>query len=826
MSRRARWLRRILIGVLIGGVTSWLIAPSVARALIRSRIRRMIADQFDAQFEIGELVYHAPYGVTLMNSTLIAPGPDGKPLELLRVPRLELRLAKSPLSRGPLVIESLVITEPAVHLIRTQAGMTGCRRRGQENSTGTSTGSASAPARAKLSELLRLTRFALQGGQVIYEDRTRAAVPLVWKNLNVDLDTSQQSDASYSYHLVVNNAPLATLEASGSADLDDLILRVEKCALSVNVDPNTPESAVSAELQEPLRAWRARGTLNINMTGTLPLSDPSASTYQTTLQLSHASARVPGWQTPLEDCTLKLVLSDGSEQPVDGRPAPGERPTARIELAQAHAGDAIFRMHDALAVANRSKMTWTLTGLEGHFDPGSSRAALPKAVRDVLAQLRLHGAMDFKLDDASGSMQGKDVNAMAAHLELTPQEFSLQPPGVGGPIDGITPVMVSVEHGDLTIHGVRGTCDGNLLYVKQASVKLADLLEKKIHVHDLSGCLTFGPEQKYPPALADVLDQCKPVGPYFFEGSIDIDTDKHQDKVGYDIKVHTKRGRLTVTDRHIPITSIDTVVNVTPEEAVISRFEAAAFNGSVSATGIVNLQGKKSYDISAALRDVDLADLSRYLATPGQPSPSLAGQGVGTVQLAGSIPSGKEPVYQSLTGSGEFEVLGADFWRIPIMKSITDSISTKQALTVGEAAGEFHIGNGKVHFDRALASAPVLGVAGSGDVDFDGNLDFKLIANALGKWSERIGDVGDGGGVGKMLDTVQKGMDVASKQALYEVDVTGTASKPQSHAVPSPFLNKQIRKLLGETVDKSRKNDLLDTLHNDPTPTTGPTTAR
>jgi hypothetical protein len=81
---------------------------------------------------------------------------------------------------------------------------------------------------------------------------------------------------------------------------------------------------------------------------------------------------------------------------------------------------------------------------------------------------------------------------------------------------------------------------------------------------------------------------------------------------------------------------------------------------------------------------------------------------------------------------------------------------------------------------------------------------------------------GDGGGIAKLLDTVQKGVNVATRQALYQVVLSGSASKPQARAVPSPFLSEQVTRLLGATMDRSRKSGLLDTLHNDPALTTAP----
>ncbi len=800
MSSRTRRRLRILAGLLLVGPILLLLAPTIAGRLVRWRLQAMVSGQLDARLNIGGLVYHAPYGVSVTDASLVTKGPDGAPLELLRMPHLELELARSPFARGPLLIQSFVISDAAVHLIRTRTGIVGRRVLAISDSTATA-------SHARLSELFRLRHFAIQGGRVVYDDQTRPnAVPLVWSNINIDLDTSQQSDSGYGYHLVVNNAPLATLDTAGTFDIDELLLRVDRCGLLVSVDPAQRASALSAELQTPLRNWQARGTLAIDAAGTLPLRDTSHGTYRSTIELKDASATVPGWQTTLDRVGLKLQIGDG-EPATPGRPH-----TMKLLQLNAAAGDVALRVQDAQVIADRQSNTWKLSGLSGHIDIGSARATLPTGIKTALERLHAHGAIDFALD-AQGLIGAADLKQYTARLELTPQDLSLQPPGFSETIGGIQPVVVELADDVLTLNGVRGACGDNLVYLKRARVSLADF-PNRIHADELAGCITFGPHQVYPAFIPPRVTACKPVGPFFFSGSIECDADKPMDKLDYRLRVQTTRGRVVVTDHQIPVTNIDTVIDVTPTAAVISRFEAATLDGSASLSGRVELSGRTPYQIKATLRDIDLRELGRYLAVPGQAAPPLSGRGVLEAQLNGDVPEGKTPAYMGLTGDGEFEVLGGDFWRVPVMQSIADSVSVKQATTVGEAAGQFHVHRGTIHFDRAVASAPALGVEGSGDVGFDGPLNLTLIANVLGNWGDRAGNVDDGG-VSKLLDKVQKGVNTATRVALYEVQVSGSADRPVTKVVPAPFITRQATRLLGAAADKGRKSGLLKTLHED-----------
>ncbi len=554
----------------------------------------------------------------------------------------------------------------------------------------------------------------------------------------------------------------------------------------------------------------------------MSIRHPETSTYHSTLELTQASAHLPGWGTPIDHFGVKIELTDGSEQSADGkRPfSPGQHPTATIDLLEATGGDAVLRLNHAMAVADIGTRTWKLTDVSGHIDPGVSHAALPASVRGQLDQLKIHGAVDFALD-AAGPIESRDPRKYQGKLQITPIELSVQPPGFDGPIGGMTPLVVHVADGVMTVETLRGTCGDNLVFLKQAHLSLDDF-PSQIRLGDLGGCITFGPQQKYPPVIARQLESVKPVGPFFFNGSVTLDNKKKSNPLDYNIQIHTTRGRMAVTEHQIPVTNIDTVVNVTPAGAVISRFEASALEGSASATGRIDLTGHMPYQINVSLRDFDLAEIGRIFSEPGKAPLPLSGHGVFKAQMNGQVPTGNAPPWSGVTGNGEFEILGGNFWQIPMMKSISDSVNMKQALTVGEAAGQFHVVDGKIHFDRAVANSPALGVEGSGDVTFDGRLDFRLIANILGNWGERAGNA-DGGVIAKLLDVVQHGVNVATQQALYQVQLAGKASDPKASAIPAPFLTKQAARLLGAAADTSRKTGLLDALHHESkTPTTTP----
>src|SRR5439155_7600338 len=122
------------------------------------------------------------------------PGWSGD-VELLRVRKLDLKLARLPLRPGPLVIQNITVADPEVHLIRTEDGrLVGIHSFLKDDAAATQpltappTRAATRPsdrikfenpeeaareaARAKLSDMFELRHFGINAGRIVYEDRS------------------------------------------------------------------------------------------------------------------------------------------------------------------------------------------------------------------------------------------------------------------------------------------------------------------------------------------------------------------------------------------------------------------------------------------------------------------------------------------------------------------------------------------------------------------------------------------------------------------------------------------------------------------------------
>jgi uncharacterized protein involved in outer membrane biogenesis len=787
-----RRVKSIFAGIAIAAVVLFFVTPPLLRHIVRQRLQELVASRLNAHLEIGDLIYRYPYGVDVSNATLVTQSPDGQALTLLEIPRLRLALAQLPIGSGPLVIRRLEIAYPSIHLIRTADGLAGSKTLVRQNSP------AESGPPTKLSDILQLTEFVMHGGSIVYEDKTApGTVPVVWKNLEVDLNIKPELAGNYAYHLKVNNAPLATLEARGSANIDDLTLKLEQCALAVAVDPDATQSPLPAAIQRPLQDWRARGQIALDLSADVALRHPADGVYHCVLDLTDASARVPGWQMPLDKLLLKMELSHAS----------GSSASARVNVLEADAQGARVRLGDAVATVDPATGAWQFKLPDGHLDAPTNLSTLPAELRADIDKLHLTGSLDLALN-ASGPSFGSDLTRCNATLTLHPQNLTFRPPGFSESIGGMVDTTLTLADGTVAVQEVRATSGDNLLFIQQGKVGLTDW-PRVVHITDAAGCLTLGPSRTYPPLIADELAPVQPVGPYFFGGDVAVDLSQPRPALDYHLKVHTERGRITLGPSGVPLTNIDTMVSLTPAGATVEKFNASLLDGSCSAIGNMKFTSGLPYAVKLQCHDFDLKELGGYLGQPGDQPTRLSGRGMLMADLTGVIPPTGTPAYQGVRGSGEFEIRHGDFWEIPVMKSIAGAFS-KDSLTVGEAAGQFVIGDHQIHFNRAVANSPLLGVEGSGDLGFDTTLNFKGVADPFGSWGDRAAAPGP---LATILGTVQRTINIATSTALYQIVVTGTTANPKTTTVPAPVVTHGVQALLSKARDQNPVGGMLDELH-------------
>jgi hypothetical protein len=222
-----------------------------------------------------------------------------------------------------------------------------------------------------------------------------------------------------------------------------------------------------------------------------------------------------------------------------------------------------------------------------------------------------------------------------------------------------------------------------------------------------------------------------------------------------------------------------------------------------------------------SLRDVEMQQLAKALILPEQSRPY-------TGRISGSATlSGAGDDWSRLRGAGEAQVLNGRLWEFPLLGGIASQTKVKpDALTATEAAAVFDIADSQVQLRRAALNSDALGLEGAGRIGFDGALDLQVVAAPLGDWKDRIRQTKIpivSNLVGEVAGGLQKVINTATQQLLYEFRVTGPASRPDIKTVPSPLLSEAGAMIFDKMLRPGGR--LIDALRDEKPPTTGQHTA-
>lgn len=892
---RRRW---IILGVIIVSlVGGYLIACAWVGRMIDHRLREMVRANLDAELRLGAVRYHFPYGVTVMDASLVvkeettssgAPGESGgrggseianpksqiadphpnsppeyrsrEQEEVAHIGRLELRLGELPRRDRPLVVEKLILTDPSVHLVQTQQGLFGIRGffRGTHQER-----------RKRLSDLFRLRRFALTGGEIVYEDQTRPdCPPMVWTGLRLDLSTMSQSDAVYGYDLHVDDLPTAKLDAKGAFNIDDLTLAVKALGLTVEAAPDGPESKLPSVLQEIVRANAIKGKLVISGEATVPLLETAAARFDLLLDLPGVTARVPQWNAALDRMALKLrcrseafgrdmASSEPSTQIMVASTMPTATPATQpgqktppihvaIQLLDAACGDTSLRIEKGAALVDPVSQTWRVHHLLGTLTIGRNYNSLPTEVQKLLEHLGCRGKLEFTVA-ANGPLKPpagtRPADSIQYELVAFPRDFSMKPTKFPLAIEKITGTIYVVP-GLVRLQNMEGIYGRDKLFLMSARMPLAEI-RREIQINEISGSIDFGTEGVkgglgvraldavtdtggkppvsamvvYPPPLDRILDALRPGGMYTLGGSFVI-RPKQPHGLDYKLDIASDRASLTPAPLRLPLRDVHCDVIAIGSgldgSVRISNFDANLFDGKLVATGRLKRGKPLTYEGHLKITGADVRQLGESLAAQGRKPTRLSGQGYLDAQVSGTGPTEGRSVTDNFRANGEFEIIEGEFWEVPVLKDILGLVKvSRQAATIGQAAGTFEIQDQVVELTEAAVSAPVLGLEGSGKVWFDGRLDLRVIAVPLADWEDKLKRTGIpivSDALGAVAGGIQKALNEATSKLLYEFHVTGTIGKPEIATVPAPIVSKAGAAIFGKMLSPPKDAHLLDAL--------------
>jgi hypothetical protein len=771
----------------------YVLGPRAITPIIRGKLDKMVRSQLNARLEMGSVSYDFPYGVRVRDAVLVADDPDGGVVKLLDIPRLDISLAKLPFGDGPLVVERLILEDPAIHLVKVASGLVGGKLVRIEKQD----------RQVRLSEMFQLRLVSIDEGRIIYEDRTRPdSVPVVWRNIDVTVTTSPVASPVYTFDFTAISRAVARMTAAGTFDIDELHLNVEKLATEFIASADRAETAAPAELQRLLDEHGVAGRVSLQATAQVPLRNLRAATFDARLTLRDATAgrsqpgRVDELRADIHISTSPLtavqelkstaiLLRQGIDLPA-ARPAtePGTGAPAAIDQLRA-----------------------TAARLGEDPDGPAPGPGVADGPGDVVAQLRQTATVLRQQEQAekadepgpvAGVADGPDdavAQLRRTAMLLRQQEQAEQPaaPPASAPAASEPALYVLIEDAVVNI-------GDNRLEVYKAGLTL-DWDEMSWRLAPAHGLITLGDEQQALPRAVRQINQ-----DLLLMGTADLNMTGHgrllprpDGKLDYTFNVRAHAPRVRATDRRLEFTSARADIAITPggvsfpdNGATTHGLYGEFYGGAVRAMGQVRPHKPLEYAFIVRAAGVDMEQFGQAWPREEEQPLRMNGTGSGKMHLYGTGRIGEKSAISNLRGQGDFEIRDGDFYDVPVLAQILNSMKGRSAPgTMGYAAGVFNVREKTVGLHRIAISAPVLGVQGSGKVNFDAEMDLKVVAAPLADWKQNlrrskvpiVGDVAAelAGGIQKLLNT-------ATGKLLYQFRVTGTVGEPRLMPQPVPVL--------------------------------------
>jgi len=806
------------IFVLVAAVAQLIVAPTIQR-----KLQETVAAHLDASLTIGAITYRPPFTVRLYDVHLLAhPKRPGGGTELLSARRIDLSLAKLPLGQGPVLIERLGIDGLTLHAIR--------RSDGSYHGLDISRGQHQAiplPQKMKLSDVLRLRHFTLKDGTIIYEDQAKPqAAPAEWHGISSDMALALQSASLYGFQLDASDEPIARAHVDGTIDVDSLLLEIKKLTASVQApgaqsapgpDPLPPE------LRDQLRRYCVKGTITLTTVADVPLNNPAQASLSADLGVNGGGAIVPVSGEALDDLVLSIHLqhdaASTSSQPI----------RFRLNQFRAVSAGAILQLHAASGFFEPASGRWSIAGISGALDA-------PAANHGPWA---FTGHADFHADVSHDPQSDQTLLAGAVNVI----GINVSPPSLAAPVEGLTGTIhfAGNDSNDrrMIFQNFVARYGGDTVALDHAELALPQFLDHmpdRIVVNDIQSRLDLaGDAPECPGDLGPILHTFQPSGNFVVTGTAAMQHVIRDDGPGYspewDLDISTTNGNLALLDGRLPVTELSARMLATKQAINIPQLQGKMLGGSMDLVATARVVEPIAYQGELNERGADVQQFARVfdIKSPDGKAPSgsatlkfnflshAPSSPPNATSAAASQPSSESDEWLALlAGDGRLQIDNGNLWALPALQSLSRHTRVaRQALTAGEAAAIFSVGNRVIDFKHLAVYSPALGLQGSGTESFDGMLNLDIIAAPLGDWKEKLKKTDIpilSSVIATAAGSIEKLVASATSELLYRFHITGTRDNPQIETVPAPFITDSAANLFAKMLHHDDNAKLIDSV--------------
>ncbi len=317
--------RLIRIAMLAGG---GLVVLAIAVALI---VRHMgpgtlqdwigtqlqdIADSYlNPKLSFTDLAYEYPLRVSLKNLHLTADDPanPGHTIDIIACRHAMVALAEIPSIGKPIVIQKIILDQPLISAVAVAprskqfVGFSELVRGG--SASGAAEEKSSGPPR-KLSDVFQMRLVQITDGKIVYDPRIPGTVPMALDRINTALNIEPADAGWYKLDTVIARKPVFELQLAGQLNLDSFSVRGVDIKLLADLGRDKLDY-LPPELQAMLRQYDARGKLNVEVTGSMPIMDPMKGRVEAIVKLDGANFAMGGLRIPVDNLDLDARFADG-----------------------------------------------------------------------------------------------------------------------------------------------------------------------------------------------------------------------------------------------------------------------------------------------------------------------------------------------------------------------------------------------------------------------------------------------------------------------------------------------------------------------------------
>ncbi len=282
---------------------------------IGAQLQDIANSYLNPKLTFTDLAYEYPLTVSLKNLHLTADDPanPGHTIDIIAAQHATVSLAEIPAIGKPIIIQKIILDQPLISAVAITPGskdFVGFSNLVRNGSSSTPDQTTSAPPK-KLSDIFQMRLVQITDGKIVYNPRISGTVPMMLDQINTSLNIEPADAGWYKLDTDIARKPVFELKLAGLLNLDSFSVRDVDINLLADLGQDKLDY-LPPELQAMLKQYDARGKLNVEITGAMPILDPMKGQMTASVNLDRANIEMGGLRIPVDNLGLNARFDDGN----------------------------------------------------------------------------------------------------------------------------------------------------------------------------------------------------------------------------------------------------------------------------------------------------------------------------------------------------------------------------------------------------------------------------------------------------------------------------------------------------------------------------------